>query len=500
MPYVVDIIPTDAELLWSLLLLPIVTALLCLLLPRARWILATATWVSAIQLGLAVETARRVLDKGSFSTAHEWIFVDAFSALHLLLLALVYLLSSLFAGVYFRQARGPHRFTSRVAKRFGGLWLGALGAMTLLLLSNNLGIMWFGMESTTLLTAFLISLYPDRLSLEAMWKYLIICSVGIAFAFMGTLLAASSLPHSDLVHANGLLWTYMVDPATRLDPALIQISFAFIIVGFGTKAGLAPVHSWLPDAHSQCPAPVSAMFSGFMLNAALYCIMRYVPLVHNTPDMDFAGNLLVVFGTLSILIAAAFIVFQTDVKRLLAYSSVEHIGIIALGYGLGPLGIFAALFHTVNHSICKSLAFFAAGRIGQRYGTYEMQAIKGVLRVDRLWGLGLLGSALAFIGVAPFAIFMSEYQILRAAVSQHSWTVLVLFLLGTGVIFVSILRHIIAMLYGSPVTSPPIKRASSVAAITIVTVSLGLLLLLGLWLPQPLWQLLREATLVISGV
>ncbi len=500
MPCVVDMSPSDAELLWSLLLLPLAGAILCMLLPRPRWILATGSWTSALHLALAVEAAHRVLATGSFNAADNWLFVDAFSALHLLVLALVYLLSSVFAGIYFRQQHGRHRFTPRVAKRFGGLWLGALGAMTLLLLSNNLGIMWFGMESTTLMTAFLISLYPDRLSLEAMWKYLIICSVGIAFAFMGTLLAASSLQQSELMHSNGLLWTYMVDPATRLDPALIKISFAFIIVGFGTKAGLAPVHSWLPDAHSQCPAPVSAMFSGFMLNAALYCIMRYVPLVQNTPATDFAGNLLVVFGAFSILIAAAFIVFQTDVKRLLAYSSVEHIGIMALGYGLGPLGIFAALFHTVNHSICKSLAFFAAGHIGQHYGTYEMQAIKGVLRVDRIWGLGLLGSALAFIGVAPFAIFMSEYQILRATVSQHAWPALILFLLGTGVIFVSVLRHLIGMLYGTPVSSPPVKTGSARSATGIVAISLGLLLLLGLWLPQPLRQLLREATHVISGI
>ena len=479
--------------------MPISGALLCLLMPRPRWILRITIGVSTLQLGLAVEAVRRILASGSFNAAENWLYVDAFSALHLLVLALVYLFSSVFAGIYFRHEQGPHRFTTRIARRFGSLWLGALAAMTLLLISNNLGIMWFGMESTTLLTAFLISLYPNRLSLEAMWKYLIICSVGIAFAFMGTLLAASSLQESELLHANGLLWTYMVDPATRLDPALIKISFAFIIVGFGTKAGLAPVHSWLPDAHSQCPAPVSAMFSGFMLNAALYCIMRYVPLVNSAPGSDFADNLLIVFGTLSILIAAAFIVFQSDIKRLLAYSSVEHIGIMALGYGLGPLGIFAALFHTVNHSLCKSLAFFAAGRIGQHYKTYEMQAIKGALRVDRLWGLGLLGSALAFIGVAPFAIFMSEYQILRATVALHNWWVLVLFLLGTGVIFISILRHTIGMLYGSPVSSPPIKGGAGLAATGIVTLSLGLLLMLGLWLPQAFRELLRQAAAVISG-
>ncbi len=487
---------SDEQLLWLLLLLPLAWALLCQFVHKAVYNITIAA--SVLQLVLALLTTQRVLDQGSLHGAQNWFYVDALSAFHLLVLALVYLASSLFARTYFSNEHGRHRFTKRVAQRFGTLWLGALVTMTLLLISNNLGVMWVGMESTTLLTAFLISLYVDRLSLEAMWKYLIICSVGIAFAFMGTLLFAAAVEHTDLMQSNGMLWTALSDPAVVFDPVLVKIAFAFLMVGFGVKAGLAPVHSWLPDAHSQAPTPVSAMFSGFMLNAALYCILRYVPLVTHVLGTSLASNMLLVFGTLSILVSAAFIVFQTDVKRLLAYHSVEHLGIIAIGYGLGPLGAFAAVFHTLNHALCKSLAFFAAGRLGQHYATHDMGRIKGAMRVDRLWSMALLGSMLALIGVAPFAIFMSEYQIVRAAIDTRQWVVLVLFLLGGSIIFISALHHIIEMLYGKAAIAP-VETRDNVATRGMVVVILGLLLLLGLWLPSPLLQLMTQAARVVSG-
>ena len=429
-------------------------ALVCLALPRPRHVLRLIVLVSAIELGLAANVWVGVLGNGFVTAADGWFYIDAFSAFYLIVLVLVFLLSSTFAGVYFiheigeHGEAGEHDFTLAVAHRFGALWLGSLTAMMLVLVSNNLGIMWVGMEATTLLSAFLISLHPSRLSLEAMWKYLIICSVGIAFAFI------------------------------------------FILVGYGTKTGLAPIHSWLPDAHSQAPTPVSAMFSGFLLNTALYCIMRFVPPARHALGADFTDGLLIFFGTLSILVAAGFIVFQSDAKRLLAYHSVEHLGIIALGFGLGPLGTFAALFHTLNHSVCKSLAFFAVGRLGQQFGSHEMHMLSGALRADRLWGIALLGSVLALIGVAPFSVFMSEYQLLRAAAGAGKWLVLVLFLAASSVVFLSALRHLIDMAYGDP-KSPMADGAADArlgeqdgkAGVLIVVSAIGLLVLLGLWMP-----------------
>lgn len=474
-------------------------AVLCLVLSRPRFVLTTIVGVSAVEMILAANVWTAVLSGNGFVTAGDkWFYIDAFSAFHIVVLVLVFVLSSAFASVYFTNEASDHAFTLVIARRFGALWLGSLAAMMLVLVSNNLGIMWVGMEATTLLSAFLISLYPNQLSLEAMWKYLLICSIGIAFAFMGTLLAAASIEPGSAVAADALFWTNLASADAHLDPTLMKFAFIFVLVGYGTKAGLAPIHSWLPDAHSQAPAPVSAMFSGFLLNTALYCIMRFVPPVRHALGEHFASGLLIVFGTLSILVAAGFIVFQRDAKRLLAYHSVEHMGIITLGFGLGPLGAFAALFHTLNHSVCKSLAFFAVGRLGQRFGSHEMHTICGALRADRLWGTALLVGLLALIGVAPFSIFMSEYQLLRAAMGAGAWVALVLFLAASGVVFVSALRHLIDMAFGTPTVSACVARDGKLA-VPIVALATGLLLLLGLWMPLSLSRAIGSAAAILAG-
>jgi hydrogenase-4 component F len=475
-----------------MLIVAVVGAAICLVTPRPRWILAMTVAVSAIELGFAAYLSRAVLVGGFVTAADKWLYVDAFSTFHLVVLSLVFLLCSLFARVYFAEEHGDQAFSPPVARRFGGLWLGSLAAMTLVLVSNNLGIMWVGMEATTLLSAFLISLYRSRLSLEAMWKYLLICSVGIAFAFIGTIFTAASVESGGGVQTDALLWTRLAAPDTHLDPTLMKFAFIFILVGYGTKTGLAPIHSWLPDAHSQAPAPVSAMFSGFLLNTALYCILRYVPLARHALGGGFADGLLIFFGTFSILVAAGFIVFQRDAKRFLAYSSVEHLGIITLGFGLGPLGSFAALFHMLNHSLSKSLAFFAAGRLGQRYGSHDMAVMSGALRADRLWGLALLGSILTLIGAAPFAIFMSEYQLLRAAMGTSAWVVLALFLISGAVVFVSALRHLIDMAFGDA-KSALAAVSHQKSAVVIVASVMGLLLFLGLWMPPWLSDAISRA-------
>jgi hydrogenase-4 component F len=483
----------------AMLVLAISGAGLCLVLPRPGGVLMTIVAVSAAEMLLAGNIWTAVLSGGGFVTAADhWFYIDAFSAFHIIVLILVFVLSSAFANLYFTSEAGDQAFTPAIARRFGALWLGSLAAMMLVLVSNNLGIMWVGMEATTLLSAFLISLYPSRLSLEAMWKYLLICSIGIAFAFMGTLLAAASIQSGSAAASDTLFWTNLASAEARLDPTLMKFAFVFVLVGYGTKAGLAPIHSWLPDAHSQAPAPVSAMFSGFLLNTALYCIMRFVPPVRHALGEHFASGLLIIFGTLSILVAAGFIVFQRDAKRLLAYHSVEHMGIIALGFGLGPLGAFAALFHTLNHSVCKSLAFFAVGRLGQRFGSHEMHTICGALRADRLWGTALLVSLLALIGVAPFSIFMSEYQLLRAAMGAGAWVALVLFLAASGVVFVSALRHLIDMAFGTPTANARVAR-DGILAVPIVALATGLLLLLGLWMPLSLSRAIGSAAAILAG-
>jgi len=489
---------TDEVLLGALLVVPSLGGLLTLLARSGRGALLLMcvtvfgwTVVAAVSVGT-------VFTQVSLHSTKGWFFLDGLSAYNLMVMAIIYGLSSAFAWRYFGAELEKGELTLRQARVFSVLWCQALSSMSLVLISNNLAILWIGIEATTLLTAFLISLHTSRVSLEAMWKYLLICSVGVGFAFIGTVITAAAAIKAGLPVREALLWTKLLEKASGLDPTLVKASFLFVLVGYGTKAGLAPMHNWLPDAHSQAPAPVSAIFSGFMLNAALYCIMRYLPIVEATSGLaGWARELIGGFGVLSILIAATFIIFQRDVKRLLAYHSVEHIGIIALGVGLGGLGSFAALFHTLNHSVCKTLSFFAAGRLGQLYQTHDMSRMNGVLKTSPIWGAGIFGSILALIGMAPFALFMSEFQIMRAAVDTRSFVWLGLFLVGASVVFVGALGHALQIAWKPAATQPLPERATILDGI-LVFLPLGALLLLGLWLPEPLRQAIASAAAVLS--
>ncbi len=482
-------------LLWLCLGLPTAAALLAAAVPSARGALRVTVAGSLASLVADSYLVVRVASGGPLAGASGWLRVDALSAFHLALLVLVYGLSSVFAAVYLGAEIAKGALAKRQARVFGGLWCGALATMTLLLVSNNVGLMWVGMEATTLLTAFLISLHVSRESLEAMWKYLLICSVAVAFAFMGTLLAAAASPRAGTPSA--LLWTGLVAIAPRLDPMLLRAAFVFLLVGYGTKAGLAPMHNWLPDAHSQAPAPVSALFSGFMLNAGLYCVLRFLPIVDALPG-GLGSTLLLVFGGLSLMIGAGFILFQHDAKRLLAYCSVEHVGLVALGLGLGPLGVAAALFHSLNHSLAKCLAFFAVGRLGQACGGHAITRLSGAFRVSPLWGVGLVGSFLALAGAAPAASFLSELLILKAAFDAGAWLALVTLLAGLAVAFVGMMRHTIRLAWArAEVTPAPLRTGWLEAALVV----LPLVLLVGfaLVLPKPVADLIGDAVRCVSG-
>lgn len=485
-------------MLWLLAVLPILSGLISLLMPSARLVMASTASGVLVVAGIDLWMVVKVFTKGPITSNASWFRIDALSAYHLAIMMIVFLLSSFYAISYFRNEPEALRLNPGSARRFSALWHGAISAMTLVLISNNLGIMWVGVEATTLLTAFLICLHISTVSLEATWKYLIVCSVGVAFAFMGVLLLAASAG-STAAGASILQWSYLHGIARTLDPRLVKLSFIFLLVGYGTKAGIAPMHSWLPDAHSQAPAPVSAFFSGFMLNMALYCIMRHMPIVAQaTGNAVWANNLLVFFGLFSILIAAVFILSQHDLKRFLAYCSVEHLGIIMLGLGLGPLGVFAALFHTLNHSLSKTLGFFSAGRIGQIYASHDMRKIIGTLRANALWGGGLFGSILALIGVAPFAILMSELIILKAAADVRNYLAIALFLLGAGAVFVGALRHAIDMAWGDKPANI-VSTSNSWTDLIIVIVPMTILLILGVWMPAFFRTVLELATGIVTG-
>lgn len=485
---------TPGAALFCFFALPALVGFLALLAPTSRSALfmAPAGVIAALPFGVVLIRAGAASER---LFAGGWLMVDPLSAIHLLVLLGVFVLCSFYAPPYFLNGtHGP--LDRRSARLFSALFLASLVCMSLTLLSNNLGLMWVGIETTTLSTAFLIYIPPSRPALEAMWKYILICSVGVALAFMGILFTAAGAGDA-LPHHQTMLWTELRGQARLLDPALMKTAFIFILVGYGTKAGLAPLHTWLPDAHSQAPSPVSALFSGFMLNASLYCILRYLPLMDG-PLSAWSLGLLRGFGLLSVIVAAAFIIFQRDLKRLLAYSSIEHLGIMSLGVSFGPAGAFAALYHMTGHALAKCAAFFSAGRLGQHFGSHALTALSGASRTAPAFAACLFTCLLALTGAAPFSPFLSEFLVAQSALSAgHPWSLAVL-LAAIGVIFIAVLSAAIPLYWGSDEKERPVQSVSRLETL-LAFAPLVPLLVLGLHMPAPFKNLLFAAAAVVNG-
>ncbi len=479
--------------------IPAVFSLLCLLPMKKRTNLFVMLIGTLLTAGYCICLMVLVAAHGPIEGLNGFLYIDQLSAFHLILVAVVFSIAALFAQGYFAEEAHNEASAIKSFAYFDSLWLLSLCAMTLALTSNNIIILWAAIEATTLFTCFLISLHKTKETFEAMWKYLLLCGVGVSLALIGIVFIVGAGERSGENFSDIILWTNLVTKAGGFNAALMKIGFVFIFIGFGTKAGLAPMHTWLPDAHSKAPAPVSAVFSGFMLSLAVYGIARFIPVVKSI-DPRFVSTILIVFGTISLMVGAISIAFQSDIKRLLAYSSIEHIGIITLAFGLGPVGAFAGLFHTMNHSLCKTFAFISAGKTGQIFGTYEMKGIRNLLK-SSWWGLTLFISLLALIGMAPFAIFMSKLQVIRAMVLTSSWVLLALFIGATVFVFIEILRHLMSMTGAGENKAALQKemqrpRALECAIIVALVIAISVA---GFWLPYPVKDLMLKSAAIISG-
>ena len=449
--------------------------------------------VSLAALIVSVFIAAEFFKYGPFMFFGTLFAVDYLALFHIFLVNIVFASASVYMQDYFSGTSSLFHY-----RRFSMLWQAFQLMLLVVILSNNIGLTWVALEATTVISAFLIISETDSLSLEAMWKYLLVCSVGIGLAFIGTILAASagrdSLPPEELY-----TFTSLTAHASELNPEIMLFAFIFIVAGFGTKAGLAPMHTWLPDAHSQSPTPVSAVFSSVMLNAALYVIMKYLAVADaSAGGSSGARSILLLLGFLSLLFAAVFIPVQKDIKRLLAYCSIEHIGIIAIGLGLGGAGVFAALFHTVNHSLSKMTAFFSAGSIINSYGTRDMGRIRGVLKTMPVRGSVFIISMLVLMGVAPFALFFSEFMIVKEAFDQGRFILFGLFIAGTLAVFICLLKYVLDMTMSpAPEGKINIKKGKLPEKI-ILFLSLAVLLILGFWMPEGFRHFLTGAAAVIE--
>jgi hydrogenase-4 component F len=422
------------------------------------------------------------------------IIVDRLGAWVQLCTSIVYLLSSIYAVGYMRMLDEEARLPG-----FYALFAG-FGLTTLLgPMMNNPGLYWIAIELTTLVSTFLVAFERAPEAIEAGWKYIIVVSAGISLALLGTVLSywnGSFVlgPRYDMT------WSSLARAAPHIDPMLALLSFLLVLIGFGTKVGLAPMHTWLPDAHSEGPAPVSAMLSGALLNTAMIGIVRYLALADAAGVGRISHGVLIALGVFSLFIAALFIVRQEGIKRLMAYSSVEHMGVIALGFGFGgPFGIAGALYHMLNHSLNKSLMFFGAGNVMRSYGTKEIGHIGGVgLRFPVMGALWLAG-AVAITGAPPFGIFQAEFSTLRGGLATgHVLPVLMTTVLLI-VIFIGFLNHFRVMYYEPAVAPPPGAGALSVWCTVPMWCALAPLLVLGLWWPDAIWTYFGAIAHVLGG-
>jgi hydrogenase-4 component F len=359
-------------------------------------------------------------------------------------------------------------------------------------------MLWVSIEMTTLVSAFLVGFYTTKKSVEAAWKYIIICSVGISLALLGTILLSWTVARQGGIAS--LNWSEIMGVAGRLDPSVVKLAFLFILVGYGTKAGLVPMHTWLPDAHSQALAPISALLSGVLLKTALYAMLRFAAILTRCAGSGYSDALFILFGLLSLGVSAGFILVQRDIKRLLAYHSIEHVGIIATGIGIGgALGTYGALFHVFNHAVTKSLLFFAAGDVVKRYRTSDMHLIRGAARALPWAGSILIVGAFALAGSPPFSIFVSEMMILIAAFRAGAYVTAGLFLFFVAVIFGAIIHHFSGVVFGRKpegITAGDEPAGSKLAYCVLCLVICGA----GFAVPSWFMTLLESAAGIVRGI
>lgn len=489
---------TGTALLLVPLLAPAAAAAVAAVVGWRRWVAWCAVGASALVLGVGVVVAARTAD-GDVLALGGWLRCDALTAVMLLVIGAVASIAT-WAAVGYVAHELDAGSPPRAARRFAILVPLFVASMAGAVLASNLGVMWAAVEATTIVTAFLVGHHGGRRAVEATWKYVIICSVGIALAYLGTVLVYYASQHAPGAAGDGegsLDWTELVAQAEQLDPGVLRIALVLLVLGFGTKVGLVPMHSWLPDAHSQAPAPVSALMSGVLLSVAVYALLRYRVIAVAALDPAFVRSLLLVVALASVAVAASLMIAQQDYKRMLAYSSIEHMGLVVIGVAVGtPLAVAALLLHVLGHGLAKAVLFCASGQVLDVTGTTRIDGVRGLLaRQPVVAGVFALGIA-ALLGLPPFSIFGSELALARATSEAGlAWVVAVALVLLL-VVFVAVARPVAAMLLG-PATAPP-EAVAARPGTSAVPLVLGLVALAVIGVATPLDGLLETAAAIVG--
>jgi hydrogenase-4 component F len=460
----------------AILAVPLLSAAVLALLPGYRVTARLNVLATLVTLTAALTL---IVDRPA---AGIYLAIDDVNVVFIVLTALVGCTTSIFSASYIGHEIGTGRLTPAYLRFYHAMYQALMFAMNLALSANNIGLMWVAVEMATLTTVVMVGVYRTHEALEAAWKYFILGSVGIALALFGTILVYVAARNVVGEGLEAMAWTALSQRAGEFDPALLNLAFVFLLIGYGTKVGLAPLHAWLPDAHAEGPTPISAVLSGLLLNVALFALLRFKAIMSANPEALAAGPLMIAMGLTSLVFASLMLYRRRDIKRLFAYSSIEHMGIITFAFGMGgPLANFAGLLHMAMHSLTKSGIFFAVGHIAQVKGTQEIAAIRGLTASHPALGWSLVLGTVAIAGLPPFGIFMSEFLVVSSTFDRNPWLALPL-VLGMLLALGALLLRLNGMAFGEP-TGP---SAPSRASFLPIVLHFGLVLVAGIFLPQRL--------------
>ncbi len=459
-----------------LLALPAATAALLAVLPSYR--VSAAINVAAAFIGFLASASLFV----AAPPPNAYIVIDDLNVVFIVLNTFVGFTASLFSATYIAHEIETGRIKPAHLRFYHAMYQFLLFAMNLALIANNIGLMWAAVELATLTTVLMVGIYQTQAAIEAAWKYFILGSVGVALALFGTILVYIAAQPVVGEGVQAMLWTNLLEHAPRFDPTLLDLAFVFLLLGYGTKVGLAPLHAWLPDAHAEGPTPISAVLSGLLLNVALYAVLRFKLLLDANARALAPGPLMATLGLVSVVFAAFMLYRRRDVKRMFAYSSIEHMGIIVFAFGIGgPLANFAALLHMAMHSLTKSAIFYTVGQIAQVKGTQQIAEIRGLTVSHPLLGWSLVFGVFAIVGLPPMGVFMSEFLIVTSTFARAPWLALPL-ALGLLLALGALVLRMQSMAFGAPLGSTAPTRSSTLP----ILAHFALVLIAGIWLPPPL--------------
>ncbi len=482
-----------------ILAIPFFSAIATFFLKEKKNIAWFNSIAQAVVMVLTITSAITVIHSGPIYSPGKLLMADALSIYLASLISLISFSATIYSVFYIGEEMKGHIIGMRRFRQYFILLELFVFTMLSAVLSDNLAVMWIAIEGTTLATAFLISFYNNEKTLEAAWKYIIICTVGITLALFGTILTYYASLKAGMTATSVLAWSSIAGQAHTLPPELMKIAFIFVFVGYGVKMGLVPMHTWLPDAHTRAPSPISALMSGVLLNVALYSILRFKVLTDGAlGSHEFTNHLFLIFGAISVVVSAFIILVARKYKRLLAYSSIENMGIISLGIGFGTqLSLLGALWHIINHALTKSLLFFTAGNIFLKYHSGKIANVKGMVKVIPWTSAFFIIGILAMTGFPPFAIFFSKLFIFAGGVSSVWAPLAFVMLIALAVVFAGFFWHSNAMLFSEPPEGMQKGEVNSLTMIPIIF-TIILLLIFSIIIPPDFVRLLEQVRVIIQ--